>query len=340
MTPERRRLLVKVALSAALTVGLLWLLVATTDFGIADLTGRTLRPGHLLLALLSYGWVQVTRAMRFASIHRELQGAPFARWVQVALIHGALNQVLPFRTGEASYPVLMRRIHGTTLGRSVLVLLVARIFDLLVVFVFALAFVPVVGPQLGVAPGLAAAVCLAVVAGCLLALFLLRPGVRLAYALVKRHARGRFGERLRERVGRLVAEAAMFRDVRHFFSVFAISAAMWIGLYVSFFGLLNGFGFPIDLPATVIGSVGAILTNVLPVNGFANIGTLEAGWVLGLVLVGFAETEALAAGIWAHVGVVALSLGFGLVGYLWLQAGGRSQGSGGRSSARRSRSAS
>jgi hypothetical protein len=320
MTAARRGLVLKISVSTALTVGTLWLLVATTDFSVADLTGRALRPGSLLLAVLAYGWVQVSRALRFASIHRELRGSPLSRWLQVALIHGALNQVLPFRTGEASYPVLMRRIHGATLGRSVLVLLVARIFDLLVVFLFALAFVPVVGPRLGVAPGLAAGVCAAVVAGCLLALVALRPALRLGFSLARRYGRGRLGERLCERLGRLVAEAAMFHDLSHFLSVFALSASMWIGLYVTYFGLLNGFGFPIDLPATVIGSIGAILTGVLPVNGVANVGTLQVGWTLGLVLVGFAEAEALAAGIWAHVGVIALALGYGLVGYLWLQS--------------------
>ena len=321
MTKSRRTLLVRLSLSTVLTVGLLWLLVATTDFEVADLTGRAIRPGFLVLALFAYLGVQVTRALRFARIHQELRGAPFSRWLQVTVIHGALNQVLPFRSGEVSYPVLMRRIHRTTLGRSVLVLLVARIFDLLAVFLFCLAFVPVVGSQLGVSAGLAAGVCAAVVVGCLVALAALRPAIRLLYGVLKRNARGPLGERMRDRVARLVAEAAMFQDTTHFFAVFSLSAAMWTGLFVVFYGLLNGFGFPIDLPSTVVGSIGAVLTNVLPVNGIANVGTLEAGWTLGLVLVGFARDEALAAGIWAHVGVMALALLTGLAGYVSLVAG-------------------
>ena len=321
MTPERKRLALRLVLSVTVTVLLLVILVVATDLDFQQLTQLHLRPGYFLLAALAYGGVNLSRALRFRTIHREIRSAPLGRWFQVAVIHGALNQLLPFRTGEASYVVLMRRVHGTTVGRGVLVLLVSRVFDLLLVFCFALAFVFFVGDELQMEVGLAAAICGAVVVVSLAALALLRPGVRLLYRLLKRFA----GEspsprraKLRDRAARLVAEAEMFRDRAHFLSIFGLSAAMWAGLFVTFYALLNGFGFSIQAPDAVVGSIGAVLTNVLPVNGVANAGSLEAGWTLGLLLVGFTRDAAFAAGIWAHVGILVLAIGYGFGGWVAL----------------------
>ena len=322
--PARTKTIVRLVLSAGLAVVLVWALVCFTKLDLDLLLDRSIRPGFLLTAACSYLFVALTRALRFRALHHEIPQSDMRGWFQVAVIHAALNQILPLRTGEASYVYLMRRAHGCTVGRSLLVLLVSRLFDLLIVFIYCLAFLPLVSGSLGVPPGLAAGACLGVIGAAILMLAGLRPAVFFAYGLVKRrwpaaaHPVSGSRGRLRERLARLVAEAEMFRDTRHFIAVFSISGAMWTGLFVTFFGLLNGFGFAISLPGTVVGSIGAVLAGVLPVNALAGIGTQEAGWTLGLMLLGFDRSEALAAGIWSHAGLLALSFLLGLVGYLWL----------------------
>lgn len=315
------KILVRLAVSATVTIVLLWLLLRETGLQTHDLKLREVRPGFLLLALGAYLAVNVVRAMRFAVIHRELGHVPFRRFLEVALVHSGLNQILPFRTGEVSYVYLMGKVKGGSFGRSLMVLMVARIFDLMTVFLFCLAFLPLLKGTLAVSLSTAIAVAAGVVVLCIVALFAMRPGVGVAYRLLKRLTGGAPAEnggflvRLRERFGRLTAEARMFRDPGHFFSIWALSIAMWTGLYVTFFGVLNGFGYRIDLAGTVLGSLGAVLAGVLPVNGVANLGTLEAGWTLGLVLVGFPEEQAFAAGLWTHAGVLVMAVVLGLLGY-------------------------
>lgn len=316
----QRGLAVKLLVSAGVTAGLLFGLVHYTELDLNALARADVHPRYLVLAVCAYFGVNLLRALRFRLIHREISGLSMRFWLQVALVHSATNQVLPFRTGEVTYLYLMRRAGQATIGRSALVLLVSRILDLAAVFLFSLAVVPLVGDQLAVSPLLAAGVCAAILGAAVALLFLLRPALALVDRGLGRFVAvgkgGAFLARVHGRVTALVAEASMFRGARHFFGVFALSAGMWAGLYVTFYGMLNGFGFPISLPATVIGSVGAVLTNVLPVNGVANVGTLEAGWTLGLMMVGFDKDHALAAGIWEHAGVMALSLAMGLSAFV------------------------
>ena len=50
-----------------------------------------------------------------------------------------------------------------------------------------------------------------------------------------------------------------------------------------------------------MGSVGAILTGILPVNALGSIGTLEAGWAVGFVAMGMSRADAVATGFAVHL---------------------------------------
>ena len=67
---------------------------------------------------------------------------PRGRWhdcLKLILLNNVINLMLPARTGEASFPVLLRRWFGVTLGRGAGTLLWLRLVDLTVLIVLALA---------------------------------------------------------------------------------------------------------------------------------------------------------------------------------------------------------
>ncbi len=323
-----RRVWLQLTVSLVVTVGLLYALVGSLQEGVVQVMAPGFEPRFLLLALGAYTVATLCRAVRFQHIHRELPGSTTAQWLQVAVIHAGLNQVLPFRSGETSYPYLMHRIHGVTVGRSLLVLLSARILDLMANFLYAIPFVLLLAAgQLHTSRTLFVAVAGAVVLVCLLALVALRPAARFFYRLSRPRAGGAPCGRLRaavhQRAARLVAEARMFHGPRHFAVIFLLSAGLWLSLFLTFWGLMNGFGFAVPLPAAVIGTVGAAMMNVLPVSGIANFGTQEAGWTLGLMLAGLSRETGFAAGFWTHVGTMALAVLFALLGFAWMKASAR-----------------
>ncbi len=310
---------IKLGVSVTVTVVLLYFLISGTQEELSKVVEPEFRPGYLFLALGAYLFVALFRALRFKLIHRELGGATLGQWLQVAVIHAGLNQVLPFRSGESTYPYLLHRVHGVTVGRSVFVLLSARILDLLCNFLLSIGFVFLLAEgALQTDRSLFILVAGAVVVVCLVALVGMRPVLRALLALTGRGDAEAPGIRasLHRRAGRLLSEAQVFRSWGHFATTFLLSAALWLCLFTTFWALLNGFGHEIPLPVAVIGTVGAAMMNVLPVNGVANFGTHEAGWTLGLMLAGLTRDQGLAAGLWAHLGTMALAVAFGLVGFV------------------------
>src|SRR3990172_2143788 len=98
----------------------------------------TLPPKALLMAILlvfaSY-WV---RAMRLYDYFKpEMRGA-FKVCFKLMLQHNLLNNLLPMRTGEISFPVLMARYFTIPVARSVPVLVWFRLLDLHVLLLLGL----------------------------------------------------------------------------------------------------------------------------------------------------------------------------------------------------------
>ena len=97
---------------------------------------------------------------------------PRGRWhdcLKLILLNNVINLMLPARTGEASFPVLLRRWFGVTLGRGAGTLLWLRSVDVAVLVVLALAVLGRVAfPAMPV--GAVVALCVAGLAAPLVAL--------------------------------------------------------------------------------------------------------------------------------------------------------------------------
>lgn len=118
------------------------------------LIGGGLAIGLLVLAELTVGWSNVlapwlqvaperllapsglfvlsllVRCVRLVDWFPAVSAVPA---LKVTWLHNFWNNLLPMRTGEASFPLLMHRYGGIGLGRSVAALLYFRLLDLLCV---------------------------------------------------------------------------------------------------------------------------------------------------------------------------------------------------------------
>ncbi len=216
------------------------------------------------------------------------------RWreaADLAAVTTFSNHTLPFRLGDLLFLFIVRSHHAVPTERVLVVLLIARAYDVLcaVLVFFAAAFTMALRHDGHWAPYLAAA-------GALLTLAGLRPdrligGIERMCVVVSRL----LSVSSRDRVSSVIQWVQRFqrsteaRAGRRIVAATLVSSlAVWVILIVSYQQLLLGLGIPLALDEVGVGSVGATLVSVFPLSVVGNIGPFEAGWAVGFAVHGIA----------------------------------------------------
>jgi len=225
------------------------------------------------------------RALRiYDFFYSEMKGR-FALCLRLSLQHNMLNNLLPMRTGELSFPVLMSRYFSITAVRSIPALLWFRLLDLHTLVILALL---VVGKDF--LPSWAVSVSTL--------LWLSLPW--LAFRLYRPwlHAIG-------DRQGKLWSILRMIleslpQDNAKFWRSWMWTVLNWVLKLTVFAWVLMLFS-NTSFVAAWLGATAGDLTSVLPIHGIAGAGTFEAGVVAGLVPFGISAASALTAAINLHL---------------------------------------
>ena len=133
---KRQQLLWR-ALSVIVTVALLYFVVDELQgIDLRDMLSRVALSSWLL-ALLAYLLLNLFRAARFRVL-LDRNDAPWRLLVPITLYHNGLVRVVPFKLGELSYVLLLRRRLNYSMQEGVGSLFGARVLELLIiVLVFA-----------------------------------------------------------------------------------------------------------------------------------------------------------------------------------------------------------
>lgn len=257
------------------------------------------------VAMLAIAMLLATYVLRTWRIYdyfpSETKGS-FGRLLRLVQMHNLLNVMMPLRTGEASFPLLMRREFGVPIARSTSALLVMRLLDL-----HALLATAAIGKALEVRHvwlWLALLVFLSLPA---VAFLLRRRMIQFATAILPTGAGG-------VKVRRVVEEAAagLPGDTSAFARAWCATLINWfvkVAVLAWVLVLLCNPG----LGAAFGGGLGGELSSVLPLHAPAGVGTYPAGITAGAIAFG-ASTEASAlkalgqAAVNAHLLVVVSSL--------------------------------
>lgn len=246
----------------------------------------------------------VLRAVRVYDYFAPRLHAGFGLCFKLVLQHNLCNNLLPARTGEVSFPVLMSRFFGVPARESVPVLVWFRVLDLFVLAGCALLF----------AGGLWMHAGLAIVLGSMLlgAPWLL---FRLQDALASRLRahRGRLA-----RFGQAALAGTTMQESR-FWRAWSWTLANWLVKVAAFAWILRLF---VDVPlrAASVGVIAGDLTSVLPFHALAGAGTYETGVVAGLRPAGVPLELALRGAVNLHLFLLGTTV---LGGALSLGVGGR-----------------
>jgi uncharacterized membrane protein YbhN (UPF0104 family) len=128
---------------------MLWWLVGISRIDLADLGRRMLSADRSLL-LLGVGCFLLSIIVIALRYRLFLPPAVGLRYMLgVSLMQQALVTFVPWRLGEASYPLLLRRDHAVPLVQGIAMLVAVRLSDLVVVLGFALIAMIRLGFELG-----------------------------------------------------------------------------------------------------------------------------------------------------------------------------------------------
>ncbi|MCM0044869.1 MAG: lysylphosphatidylglycerol synthase domain-containing protein [Burkholderiaceae bacterium] len=237
----------------------------------------------LLFAGLLFSYV--LRALRVLHEFGEQTRGRFFGCLKLVLTHNALVNLLPMRSGELAFPLLLQRDFGVPVARAAGSLLWLRVQDAFVLAGLALAGWP------GLGVGLRAAGLLLLVAGGLA----MSP---LAQWLLVRTGSG----------GKLAMIAAALADAaRHARVGWLWTLANWtVKLLVLSVVLARLLGTGID--AALAGAVGGELSALLPVQGVAAVGSYEAGVAAALATAGVPFAAGLQAAFSLHLLALASAL--------------------------------
>ena len=254
--------------------------------------------GLIALALLVLTYA--LRAWRmFDYFPQYLTGKWFATW-RLMLIHNVLNNVLPARTGEVSFPLLMKRYFGVGYAHSVSALLWFRVLDLHAILSFAIFPLLVITPLKRFAlPIMMLWMVLPII------LYVLHNRIEIWFA-------GKDGKLSQ------LAQQAMYGlpdNWGEFWRSWLMTWANWIVKIMTLAWLLGQFAPGASWNLLLTSVVGGELTSVLPVHAPGGFGTYEAGIIAPLSRIIDMKVATIAA-VNLHLFVLGSSLLGGLLGWL------------------------
>ncbi len=276
------------------TIRTRWIAAASIAAGVALLAVLVaFTPWRLLAERVAsvpwQGWVGATLGM--SATYALRAGRLRAEWLwklrtlklgyreclQITLLHNAAINLLPMRSGEASYSLLLHKRWGVGLGDATASLLWLRLQDMMVLGVLGIAIlVPAPLPwRIGFAVAAIAA------AATLLPALVRRVHVRARRGRARAHADTDASSRRARRAWHFVAKvAAAFRAARGGASAWGFAIANWV-LKLGVVGVLLASLADLPLGAGFCGALGGELAGVIPLQAPAGVGTYEAGVALG-----------------------------------------------------------
>jgi uncharacterized membrane protein YbhN (UPF0104 family) len=269
-----------IALSILLFLSVLWLFF----YYRAEMfkTIRGLKYPWIFAGLICFGANYFSRAIRL----RFLADNTIAIWptgFYCASFHGFATYMLPMRTGEFSLPIILKTTSGIDIKKGLGILYRARLLDLLTLGVWMIAAFGLSSSSLSFA--LRWKMALAGIAMVSLPLFI-RKFARIRWLKIPKI----------QNVIQLVGDSSRLQK-KDILSSFAIWIAIGMGLWC----VTEAMHLDISFGEMVLLIAVQILMQFIPVQGLANTGNHEGGWVFALTLLGYSVESAVEFALVSHL---------------------------------------
>ena len=260
----------------------------------------SLRPEYLALSLLFYLATYIFRAVRFSVMFPDISVLELSA---VMAVHTFFNNVLPFRSGEASFPIILRKLFGVDIAISSVALLFARVLDIFSLsLLFSVSAFAVATKNKGLLwiPLLISVVLL---------------GTLFLGAKAVKKLKNRFSI-----LGNISSFFHGFISLNSSLLLFLFSLLTWLFKFVSFLFILKAGDVELSFFQTVFSSTFGELTSILPVHSVGGFGTYEAGLTGGFKLLGIKTDRALTVAFYFHIVLLSMSAVLAGLGWIFLSS--------------------
>lgn len=285
---------------------------------------RNANPSWLFAGFAWYLLTNLMRAFRFGVLLNLTSLQQILKLVPEMFALSFLNNILPSRTGELTFPYMLLRRHGIAVAESATALLLARVFDYLAVILLFIVFASVEHSNIEESAGgiITVLIGLSIVSVVLLTLapwFSAHMLVMGQRALEKFHLAQRRPVAAALRFGGDVVNALrQMRSVGIYLRTFLWSLCIWLCTFAWFSAFLQAIGLPVRYTLVVVGSTFASLAKAIPFITFGGFGAHEAGWTMGFMLTGMERSVALTSGFTVNILTLAMSISIGGLVLLWM----------------------
>ena len=307
---------------SCLTFLLLIVLLVLVDAEILKSAIASFSLDRILLVAFLVFFNKLVRATRFQLLLSNKGNSNPLTVLRITCIHQFLNHILPMRSGELSFPILLEKYGESKYSSSLACLIVARIYDAGLLLCCILVGMWKLSIQFQInryIPNISWVLAERVIFSLVALTILLSLAFRYKHffnSLVSPRRSGTslypaFIHRLVRKSSRLITqvyrELTSYKDLQLHFQLFFCSGLIWLSLLSLFNLFLTATGLIVSWQEVIIGSSLANLTQLLPINTLGSVGTLEAGWVMGFSLLGLDPEKVLIAGVSMHAFVLAMS---------------------------------
>ncbi len=281
---------VRIAASTVFTIGIVFLIYRYVSMEMLVSAFSRVDPKLAFFGLVTYAAVTVVRALRFVIAGARLS---FGAMFQIAAVHAALLRVMPLRSGELAYAILLKRHGGGGFTEGIAAILMLRILDLVAVLPLAAAILIawLSGTDSGwggfaiVAAGFALGVIF----------FSLGPVTRaIAKKITPLPERGWL-----RKAGELVHTLAEAYDLplSRRFALLGVTFLMWALVLTWFHFTLLAIGAVSVLEEGLVVGIMGVTGSILPVSLIGTFGPMEGGFAIGLATIGKNHGDASAVSI-------------------------------------------
>jgi uncharacterized membrane protein YbhN (UPF0104 family) len=297
--PMKRNTLIYI-ISALISAVMLTYLLLNLDWDILRVAFSDIHWSWLGVALLAYLVNIGLRALRFSNLiySRDIHWLDI---VPVSALHNILTYLLPAKTGDMTYIIFAKNRLNVSLPEGTATLLAARFYDFLVVGIFLAVLLPFGKGEMPEWIFQSSLIfCILVLVGTLALFIFLRfskptsdtEDIQTETKTLKiRFVRAwkKFITGLRE----IQSHGAHLRTA-------LLTTLIWICVYLNFYSATKSMGLSVSVFHIIVISLVMIPLTLLPLQGFANIGTHEVGWTSVLVAFNYPYETALAIAAGSH----------------------------------------
>lgn len=271
-----------------------------------------LQVGWLFLGFFFYVLTYIFRTLRF-QILIYTQSVSLPALFGITCLYGFFTYFLPAKSGELSYPLLLKRYRHVSLSEGTATLFTARFFDFATVACFLPVILLVFWSTLpDWLKGAAIIFCLLVYGAVGVMTYLLQQSREM---VVQPHLSS-WKRNLHSGWAQLVKGIQIIHERGGYGRIWILTVVIWLCTYANLFFIIYSLGYRPTYFQIIVASMILIPLTLLPVQGFANLGTHEIGLVTAFQLFGYSLTHSVTVATSSHLLLLLFVLLLGCLGWL------------------------